>query len=469
MFKKQSQKVLTGGISLLQPGDLIAADGAECAKNWRVDTVGNLRSREGMSVVTFGLEANIHTLILVSGEGVGSKRRYVGAGQRLYQSGGGYSVAEAKRDAWSGSNVEFSGYPLGVVSYDGWLWVMDPIKQGRDDGSLAGAYAHAADGALGSFYPWLPTPPFLTGSAVVTTGTLGGTVNYYVTFDTDEGRESNPSSTVAGVITPISWTNTAAPFGIILGGIPVSLNPEVTKRHIYRSGGMLPAPYRIHTIEDNTTTVWTDNGTVTDSQAIEDGYLMEEDHDPAPPAYILAGPYNNRLIAGCSFARPNRMWWTPATLPHYFPGSASDFEGNWLDVGELNEEIVAFSVWPRMVVIYKEHSIWRHIGDLGEGTLEQTNSDTGLIGRRAWASYNGADYFQGREGLYRFDGDHAVKITERVDPIFKGWQSGTLGVNPVPAADPDTKQWACMAIKHGRLYFSYKEQGGSNVTLVVNV
>ncbi|MFH1110983.1 MAG: hypothetical protein V1790_17560 [Planctomycetota bacterium] len=467
MFKVQTQKLLSGGLHLTQPTDLIPPDGAQCAKNWRADTVGNLRSREGMSRVMSSLDAFIHTLILVSGEGIGSKWRYVGAGNRLFQAGASDAMAEIKRDAWSGDPVEFSGFPFGAVSYDGWLWIVDNIKQGRDDGSLGGAYA--LPGALGSFYPWLPSTTFILAAGpfyaygTPAAGTLGGTVTYYATFDTAEGKESNPMGPTPEIIDPVN------PFSATLMNIPISLNREVDKRHIYRSGGMLPAPYRVHTISDNTTTTWVDDGTVTDSIAIEQGDLLEEDHDPPPPAQILAGPYNNRLIAACSFLHPNRIWWTPATMPWYFRGSNSDFEGDWADVGELNEEVVAISLHPRMIVIYKENSIWRLVGDLDDGTLEQTNSDTGLIGRRAWASYGGADYFQGREGLYRFDGDHSTKITERVDPIFKGWQSGTGVVNPVRSADPEEKRWACMAIKHGRLYFSYKEQGGENVTLVVNV
>lgn len=458
-FKKIVQKILTGGINLLAPSDLLPPDGGECSKNWRVDTFGNLRSRDGMTVVMESLDEHVHTLVLVSGESAGSKRRYAGAGMRLFQASGENSATEAKRDAITGDFATFSGSQLGVVSYDGLLWAMDQLKQGRDDGSLYGTYWHADDGALGSFYPWLPKPPNAVPGVTQTTGTLGGAVKYYVTYDTAEGRESNPT-TVGGLITPSGEiTDAVASFGVVLSGIPVSPNPEVDKRHIYREGGMLPAPYRVWTINDNATTSWTDDGSVTDSMAVEDGYLMEEDHDPAPAAQVLAGPYNNRLIAGCSALHPNRMWWTPATKPWYFRGSTSDAEGDWLDVGELNEETVAFSLRPRMVIIYKEHSIWRLVGDLDDGILEQTNSDTGLIGRKAWYSEGGYDYFQGKEGVYRFDGDHAVKISERVDPIFKGWQSGSTDVNPVRPIDQEIRKFACMAIKHGRLYFSYPEAG----------
>jgi hypothetical protein len=248
---------------------------------------------------------------------------------------------------------------------------------------------------------------------------------------------------------------------------------------VYRVGGLLAVPYQIlgwaadgKPIEnwaeapwDRNETVFSDSGAVYDDLGndvtpdapyiIERGQMLEDDHDPPPAAAVMApDAYFNRLVVGCSLENPNRIWWTPSDEPWYFSGSSSD-DGDWLDVGELNEEIVALSPKPRMLIVYKEHSIWRVTGDLASGVLEQTNARTGLIGRKAWASRGLVDYIQGDEGIYVFDGDSATKMSEKVDPIFKGFYSGKIEqTRPINRA---RRSQAVMAVRSDRLYFSYPE------------
>lgn len=458
-FEKKHEEILTGGINLLPPSDLIAPNQAQVAINWRVDQRGALRGRQGMEALS-GWPTNlgsgagyVHSLMLV--EDVPDKRRYAGADEFLYRNG--VQVI----DAITGSPAVFNGEQLGLCSYEGMLWVMNKALQGRDDGT--------------NFYRWLPEPPEDPATVAKTSGSLGSKVRYYVTFSTAENYESNPGTYVDGVFSPISdWIeDTAATFGVTLSAIPTFgesgvADPQVTKRHIYREGGMLPAPYRVHTIEDNTTTTWTDDGSTvngravpddstSDAEAIADGFLIEDDHDPAPQAAVmLHTPYFNRILAGGTDANPNRLFWTETSKLWYFPGSDSALEGNWVDIGELNEWIVAISPRSRMTIIYKEHSIWRMIGDMSNGVLEQTASDTGLIGRKAWAQAGPVDYFQGKEGIYQFSGDVAVKTSLQLDPIFKGWHI-TNNSDAIPI-DEATRESAAMAVKHDRLYFAFPEE-----------
>jgi hypothetical protein len=451
-FEKRHEEILTGGINLLPPSDLIARDQAEVAINWRVDQQGALRGRQGMEALS-GWPTNlgsgtgyVHSLMLV--EDLPDKRRYAGADELLYRNG------VVVIDSITGAPVLFNAEQLGLCSFEGMLWVMNKARQGRDDGS--------------NFYSWLPAPPEHPATVAKTTGDLGSKVRYYVTFSTAEGYESNPGTYVDGVLSPISdWIeDTAASFGVALSAIPVSTDPQVTQRHIYREGGMLPAPYRVHTLDNNTTKNWTDDGSTvngrdvpdgstSDAEAVADGFLMEDDHDPAPPAAVmLQTPYFNRILAGGTDEHPNRLFWTPSNKLWYFPGSDSELEGNWVDIGELNEWIVGISPRPRMCIIYKEHSIWRMIGDMSNGILEQTNSDTGLIGRKAWAQAGPVDYLQGKEGIYQFSGDIPAKSSPQLDPIFKGWHTNSDAI-PI---DQALREQACMAVKHDRLYFSYPEE-----------
>jgi hypothetical protein len=107
--------------------------------------------------------------------------------------------------------------------------------------------------------------------------------------------------------------------------------------------------------------------------------------------------------------------------------------------------------------IYKKRSIWRLRGDAETGVLEQTNSEIGLIGASAIASVGGIDYIQGQEGIYACDGDRVVKITGAVDPLFRDGVTFSIGAQPTTPLDGDETLRAknCLAVKNGRLYFSY--------------
>jgi hypothetical protein len=436
---------MTGGINLLPPPDIIKRDQSQIANNWRVDQHGALRGRLGTVALSgwpTGLGSGngyVHSLMLV--EALPAKRRYAGVDEYLYRNGVLLDVEGGP------SPASFNGEQLGLCSYEGMLWVMNEQLQVRDNGS--------------KLYYWQAEPPDAAPSVAKTSGELSGRVRYYVTYSTVENYETNPSPASDYI------EDTAATFGVTLSAIPVSTDPQVTKRHIYREGGLLPAPYRVHTIDNNTETSWTDDASqvngravpdssTADAEAVADGFLIEEDHDPPPEAAVmLHTPYFNRILAGGTAAHPNRLFWTESNKLWYFPGSGSELEGNWVDVGELNEWIVAISPKPRMCIIYKEHSIWRIVGDTPNGILEQTNSDTGLIGRRAWAQAGVVDYFQGKEGIYQFTGDHAIKTSAQLDPIFKGWHTPS-GYQPIDQTERDK---AVMAVKHDRLYFSYPEEG----------
>lgn len=88
-------------------------------------------------------------------------------------------------------------------------------------------------------------------AAVGAAGVLTGTYTYYVTFVSSFGSESAPS--VAS--TPVTY---AAQQGA-LSAIPVSTDPQVTKRRIYRAGGGIVGTLLVTEIADNVTTVYADN------------------------------------------------------------------------------------------------------------------------------------------------------------------------------------------------------------------
>lgn len=291
---------------------------------------------------------------------------------------------------------------------------------------------------------------------------LEGEVFYMVTFDTADGHETN-----AGPASEPVRVNKQA---VTLSDIPVSPDPQVTRRHIYRGGGTLGGIYRVGTIWDNSTTTFIDR--LPDDQAVL-CKMLETDRDPPPAARGLAGPYFGKLLAYNSPEHRNRLWWSKVNQPTCWPG-AGGTEGNWEPIGDDDEEILCVTTHKRLAIIYKERSIWRLVGDPDDesAALEQTNSNVGVLGPRAVADAGSLDYFVGPGGIYAFDFDRERKISEKLDPIFKGqWTRLADGISVPPiSSDPQCRRRSVLVYARDLLYFSYPEEGRPwpSVTIVYN-
>jgi hypothetical protein len=300
------------------------------------------------------------------------------------------------------------------------------------------------------------------GSAM---GTIEGRdVQYYYTYVTADEIESNPSP----VSTALKFNRRAAS----LSGLAISADPQVTGKYIYRTGGTLGAVYRVNsTPVANGTTSYTDQAT--DEDLTTRGIILRTNHDAPPAAAGCIGPFFGRLIAYHSTANPNRFWWSKQDYPWAWPGAANNTIGNWADAGQTTEPIHAATMQNRIILFYKSASIWRLIGDpdATDGVVEKTRSSIGCVGPRAVCQADDGDYFVGTEGVYYFNGDAARKISQKIDPIFKG-QTVTLAtgitVLPISAAN---KANSAVAYVNGRLYMSYTQSGSSSndATLIYDI
>jgi hypothetical protein len=276
----------------------------------------------------------------------------------------------------------------------------------------------------------------------------GEDIQYYFTYVNAGGHESNPS--------PISDQVAINKTAVSLTSLTASLDAQVTGKYIYRTSGRLEGKvYRVsNTPLANATTTYTD--AASDASIAALGFQLETDNDAPPAAQGLCGPYFGRLIAYNTGANKNRFFWSKLNKPWAFPGAALD-AGNHADIGDSGEAIVGHTQRPRTILFYKENSIWELVGDPEDisGEVNLTRAQQGLIGSRAVCKAGPVDYFQGKEGLYIFNGDTAQKISEKLDPIFKG-QTVTLasGVT-VAALNASAMDKNCLEYINGRLYFSY--------------
>lgn len=303
-------------------------------------------------------------------------------------------------------------------------------------------------------YVWLDEMTIFGGVG----GSFEGEVLYRVTFDTAASHETNPG--------PASTSVAVSRQGVALSNIPTSADAQVTKRHIYRGGQTLGGSfYRVHTLNDNVTTIWTD--TVSDDQAT-DGVRLRDDRDPPPAALGLAGPYYNRLVAFNTSAFPNRFWWTRVNLPQYWPPTSYN------DVGDRNSGILAVTQHGRILTFYKNGSIHILAGDPEDGgILEEADSTVGILGPKAVANAGDVDYFAGPDGIYEFNLRAPRKIMLPVEPIFQG-EAVTIGpgVTVLPiSSDATARSRTVVVFAAGLLRIQYAESGQSypSVELIYNV
>ena len=193
---------------------------------------------------------------------------------------------------------------------------------------------------------------------------LAGKYKYHVTYYYKDG-ESNPNDTETEV-------TITADKKIELSNIPTG-GSRVTQRKLYRTTKDGDEFHLLTTIEDNTTTTYSDN--------IPDGGLgatMEEDNDIPPVASMILN-HKARLWYAGDPDNPSRLYFSKALHPE----SVSSF-GYW-DIGRDDGDIITgLAVNLGALVIFKQYSTWVISGDLPTGdspdmVLEKVNPTAGIV------------------------------------------------------------------------------------------
>ena len=206
------------------------------------------------------------------------------------------------------------------------------------------------------------------GSAVTAVEGAAGVLEnkvyqYKVTYYYDDG-ESNANDTATS-ITPTASKK------VELSNIPVSADARVTQRRLYRTIGDGTTFKLLTTINDNTTTTYSDN--VPDSGL---GADLEYDND-APPAAHYCISHKNRMwyITDNS----STLWYSKALHPEAVPSTY------YWDVGRDDGDIITgIAVNLGALVIFKRYSTWIITGDIPTGTgadmvLEKVNPTIGCV------------------------------------------------------------------------------------------
>lgn len=277
---------------------------------------------------------------------------------------------------------------------------------------------------------------------------LTGNGAYFVSFANVAGEDGNLSPEA-----DVTLANQSA----ILTAIPISTDPQVTQRWIWRVGFGSSQILLVGTIPDNSTTMFVDTKSVTDAQ--NDGIVASFNRTLPPAARGLIGPYFGKLIAFNTDKNPARYFWTPSGQPWFFPGADDGNIGNWEDAGGDDDPIIACTNHASVLMFYKARSIWRLQGDPQSEDPQQITGNVGLVGPKAVCNGGSLDYFVGPEGIYEHNIYGETKISEQLDPIFKGDYTMVTNGEYLPPIDPQGIANSVLALINDRLRFCYAEIG----------
>jgi hypothetical protein len=449
-YKREEQKIYPGGINYLAPPDQVADGDCLQLQNFRCDSAGKLvQNFVVIPQITDEGAYNFDSLLRIKAE------RYYGGAGGIWKVG-----TRGAPDPPGALEALYDGLPLGMIGFQNFAWIMNRAT-GRQRKIKHGTATP---------YNWTTETPTIPGAAGGAGGSLpAGDTDYYVTFTTADNHESNLSPVRA--ITVVAGTQT---YTITR---PAATEAIVSGWHVYRKSPALAVPYRVTvTPIAYATATFVDDGTGTKADAAiqELNEVHSGDHDPAPAATVMADkPHNGRLLVANSAAHPNRVWYTPALEPWYFPGSANEQDGNWVDVGE-DDAVLAITVKTGVTIFYKERSIWRCVGDIDDGKIEIVAPDMGTVGYRAVAATSMGDYFVGREGLGICTGDYARKFapSAKLDPLFRGLTADIAYGISVSGIDPSYRNRCAIGHRNGRLWFSYTSKASAthrpDVTMLID-
>jgi hypothetical protein len=268
-MKIEQERVFAGSLNLLPPSDKISSSDAIDFRNWRVDQAGVLRGGDTLSVVC-NVGYPVHTIVKltdysVTQPGISGLQQVtfgalgawlLGAGTQLFFYWPNGGLLAGPTALASG----FSGNPLSITLWNGFIWVFDSLQQIKLNPLLLLTAAGEGTWPGWAVTSWLPAVPATAITAAADTsgyGALTGTYTYYCTYFTYDGlifpdiypypnveSAPGPGATVTAVAGAVSIVGLPQP----IYGTPVAGQPDgiVNEIRLYRSGGSLAHAYLVH-------------------------------------------------------------------------------------------------------------------------------------------------------------------------------------------------------------------------------
>jgi hypothetical protein len=248
------------------------------------------------------------------------------------------------------------------------------------------------------------------GAATVAEGGVGnvfpsgGVYTYKITFVTKNELESN-----AGAAS-VSITLSEARAQLLLTSIPVSSDPQVISRKIYRTVNAGAFWLFVDRINDNVTTTYTDTtadlslGSTSPPEAGD----LNIDNSPPISAGIIKGWKNTIFLAGDP-GSPNNVYFSEDNEPEAFPT---------LNVVTLDDKVTNIYETYSGLVIETETGKWQVTNDNPDFRFDKVINKIGCVGRRAGGESRLLGWSVDREGMRLYDLNNPIKISEPIRDKF---------------------------------------------------
>jgi hypothetical protein len=226
---------------------------------------------------------------------------------------------------------------------------------------------------------------------------------WVVTYGVTAGGVSIQESSAGPSSAPLALVNQNA----ALSAIPISPDPQVNERNIYRLDSS--GAYRlVYSIPDNTTTTYTD--TTADANVTGQNLLTR---DPPTSANCACYHKDYMCLFGVPTSNPSTssdIYWANPTEPWGFNYATQEFPA---DENLGNDVAVAMTSTSALGFMLKTRTAFGLFGDSTNDFYVQKLFDIGCISKKSVIVAQGVTFWCSAEGVYAFDGSDAPQYLSR--------------------------------------------------------
>lgn len=430
-----SVAAFNGGLVNKPAPHLLADDQAVVCENCIIDTgaivplAGTLSvataGTTNLSIYKFGADWQTHT----------AERWYAEAGAVLYWADGGVpqkknaagtqvrigivapatSPAEGALTKTGTAKIVGTGNPS-VISYVVTFY-SDPLLTGGWGGESANCVAIEVGDLQATHFSSAVTPDFTDLQIAITAGSLsatGGTLQIGDEFITYTGSTlilDLPSYDVYQLtgVTRGAYGSGAVFHGgnevvreaysaIGLTGVPVSADPQVNARRIWR---LVAGEYRLAgQINDNTTTTYSDAATDADLGGVD--ILTTDDNDTPPALTGICGPYNGMMFGWLG----DTVYWSKVGKYDAWPADGGQ-------QFEFGSDVTSCAVFGNYVVVLCPDGLYTLFGDdPAQMSRSKALTKQGCVAGRTAVDAGRYLLYLSPDGVCAFDGAYSLVISD---------------------------------------------------------
>lgn len=286
----------------------------------------------------------------------------------------------------------------------------------------------------------------------------------YTHYDSRTGAESNPSPIMAET----AWVDAVRRAATIT---PTANGDSAIRQQIYRRGGTLTNDWQF--VGVNTADGGTYQDESSDTEITASSGLLTDHYQPVPtvdetgttvlaqPVHALWGPIEGLMLACGDPNRPGDVYWCKPGEPDHWPAESH------VEVCAPSEELQNGCLFGGQAFTFSRerlYILYPHLTGDASITSMPTQCKKGLVNRWGLTVGRGGIYFVSDDGVYRTAGGPEEWLSQAIDPLFRG--EAKNGYNPI---DLTVLTAIRLEIFEHELYFGYRDTGGVNQIMVLNL